>query len=477
MHRSTLSRRGFIRKSSALAIGMSTITPSMAAHFQGKGSAGWESANLASIKINQVNSNFEREPLGRPFGFKGGAMTNVWQTVACVRSESGIKKIGLGTQNVLWSDSKVFSNHSEQGGNALMYAMSERALQMIKGTSFTSPIEVLDDILPDILYYGKQITNNPDLRTTFALNALVGVDNALWLLYAAENGITNFDDMIPEAYRPGLSARHDKVASIPALGYGTSMDEIKGLADDGHFIMKIKIGAPGNQKQMLERDKEFLSNIHKTIGHYETPHSKNGKIPYYFDANGRYGRKETLLRFIDHAEKIGALEQISVLEEPFGEHNEEDVRDITARDIFVAADESAHTDKDALIRIEQGYNTIALKAIAKTLSMTMKIAQLAHEKKIPCFCADLTVNPILVDWNKSIAARLPALSGMNLGLQETNGWQNYRDWDRMMGYHPAQNASWTKTVDGVYQTGKDFYEKSGGIFMQSPHYEKMFEAN
>lgn len=424
-----------------------------------------------------MDSGFEREALRRPFGFKGGAMTNVWQTVACVQSGSGIRKIGLGTQNVLWSDSTVFSSHSENGGNALMYAMTERALQTIKGTSFTSPIELLDEVLPEILSYGKQITKNPDLRTTFALNALVGVDNALWLLYAAENRIDNFDAMIPEAYRPGLSARHDKVASIPALGYGTSMDEIRGLADDGYFVLKIKIGAPGDQAQMLEKDKEFLSAIHKTIGHYETPYSRNGKIPYYFDANGRYENKATLLRFLDHAEKIGALEQISVLEEPFPEHNDEDVRDITARDLFVAADESAHTDQDALVRIEQGYNTIALKAIAKTLSMTLKIAQLAYEKSIPCFCADLTVNPILVDWNKSVAARLPALSGIDLGLLETNGWQNYRDWDRMKSYHPIRNASWTETIDGVYRTGQDFFEQSGGIFMQLPHYEKLFEAN
>jgi hypothetical protein len=62
--------------------------------------------------------------------------------------------------------------------------------------------------------------------------------------------------------------------------------------------------------------------------------------------------------------------------------------------------------EDAAKRIEQGYSAIAVKAIAKTLSMTMRITQLAHEKKVPCFCADLTVNPILVDWNKNIAARL-----------------------------------------------------------------------
>ena len=42
-----------------------------------------------------------------------------------------------------------------------------------------------------------------------------------------------------------------------------------------------------------------------------------------------------------------------------------------------------------------------------------------------CFCADLTVDPILIKWNKCVAARLPAFIGLELGLQETYGWQNY----------------------------------------------------
>ena len=84
------------------------------------------------IKISRVSSEFEREPLGKPFGFKGGAMTTVWQTIALVESDSGLRKIGLGTQNVLWSDSSVFGSHSEDDGNALMYSMTERALQAIK---------------------------------------------------------------------------------------------------------------------------------------------------------------------------------------------------------------------------------------------------------------------------------------------------------------------------------------------------------
>ena len=332
-----------------------------------------------AIRIKQVNSNFEREPLIRPFGFKGNAMTNVWQTIAYLESDSGIHKIGLGTQNPLWSDASVFLAHSENGANALMYAISEYALQQLKGQSFTNPVQWLDDTLEAVWTYGKNITGNTKLRKTFALNALVGLDNALWLLYAAENGIKTFDELVPAPYRPGLSARHDKVVSIPALGYGTPIGDIEKMARRGFFIMKIKIGAPGDQQSMLEQDKLFLKNIHAAIGHLETPHSPNGKIPYYFDANGRYEKKETLHRFLDYAEQIGALPQIAVLEVPFTEQVQEDVRDLAARGPRVAADESAHTDEDARTKIQQGYNAIAVKAIAKTLSMTMKIAQVAYE--------------------------------------------------------------------------------------------------
>ena len=71
-------------------------------------------------------------------------------------------------------------------------------------------MKLLDELLPEVYDYGKKITGNPDLRKTFALNALVCVDNAAWLLYAAENKINRFDDMIPDAYKPGLSYHHRK---------------------------------------------------------------------------------------------------------------------------------------------------------------------------------------------------------------------------------------------------------------------------
>ena len=92
------------------------------------------------IRISRVDSNFEREPLRRPYGFKGGSLDNIWQTLAYLESESGRHGIGIGVQSVLWSDSRVFARHTQHGGNALMYAIGERALQMVKGQTFTDPI-------------------------------------------------------------------------------------------------------------------------------------------------------------------------------------------------------------------------------------------------------------------------------------------------------------------------------------------------
>ena len=280
-----ISRRDFVNRAGTLmALGMVGLKSS-SLHFD----SGMKPSS--NIRIKNVDSNFEREPLF-PYHFKGSAITECWQTAALLEGESGFHTIGLGTQGILWSDSKVFAAHSENGGNALMYAMSERALQMMKGNSFTNPLQLLDDLLPEIYAYGKKITGNPDLRKTFALNSLVCVDNAAWLLYARENNINHFDDLIPKAYKPGLSWRHDKVASMPSFGVGTKIEKIKTAADEGYFIIKLKTGSPGTQKEMLEKDIDFLSAVHSAIGHYETPYTKNGKIPYYFDANERYDEKE-----------------------------------------------------------------------------------------------------------------------------------------------------------------------------------------
>ena len=157
------------------------------------------------------------------------------QQIICNRPLD-IEKVGLGTQGVLWSDASVFTSHSESGGNALMFILTEHALQLLNGQSFSNPVELLDSILEEVFEYGKKITSNPALRKTFVLNSLVGVDNAAWMIYAAENNITSFDDLIPEIYRPALSSHHKKVASIPLMAYSIPISEIEQAVKAGIFF-------------------------------------------------------------------------------------------------------------------------------------------------------------------------------------------------------------------------------------------------
>jgi L-alanine-DL-glutamate epimerase-like enolase superfamily enzyme len=181
------------------------------------------------------------------------------------------------------------------------------------------------------------------------------------------------------------------------------------------------------------------------------------------DANGRYDSLDRIKELLDYADKIGALEQVAVLEEPFPEGSGFDVSSLP---VTVAADESAHSDKDAEELIGLGYKAIALKPIAKTMSMSFKTAAAAAKHGIPCFCADLTVGPLLVDFNKCFAARFAPGPGMKIGMLETNGGQNYREWKRLLSEHPVPDGSWIPVKDGVFNLDESFYALSGGMFTE-----------
>ncbi len=424
------------------------------------------------ITIRSVGTQYEREPLIRPFGFKGVYLNEFWVAAALIESASGIRHVGLQTQCLAWSDLDVFLAHTDFDGNMLMIKSLDYALQKIKGQSFSNPIELQDAIIDDVYKYGQSITKNPRIRMTFTLSSMVALDNAMWMLYAQENGFRTFDEMIPADYRQALGYHHKFVAHVPLMAYAIPPGEISQAVDEGYFFMKIKIGRPGTQEEMLEGDKARIEAIHKLIGNRETSHTLNGKIPYYFDANGRYEKKETLKKLLDHADKIGMLDQIAIIEEPFPEDADINVGDLGVR---IAADESAHTGEDVLKRIQMGYKAIALKSAAKTLSMTMKMARVAYQNNIPCLLADLACIPILVDWNKNVAARIAPFPGLKeMGLLESNGHQNYTNWNALLSYSPFPDGTWMQSEDGVFHLNKDFYEKSGGILKSSEHYLNLF---
>ena len=107
------------------------------------------------------------------------------------------------------------------------------------------------------------------------------------------------------------------------------------------------------------------------------------------------------------------------------------------------------------------------------MSMSLKILKIVHEANIPCFCADLTVIPILVDWNKNVAARISPLPGTKIGVLETNGHQNYKRWNKLLKFHPCYGAEWIRPRCGLFNLNDDFYNRSGGIFQISEHYQNL----
>lgn len=427
------------------------------------------------MKITEFSCNFVREPLIKPFGFKGGQLSELWNTIVKFKSESGQSGLGLGLQSVLWSDSQVFADWPEASGNAAMFQISCFGAKLAVGLEWNTPEELLDQILPKCYEYGKQITNNPDLRLTFALNALVPVDNAAWQLYAESINAKTFSDLLPNDYK-SLDKHHSKLAAVPLISYGVNETEIKELLDEGYYVLKIKIGSDpdgdGDLDKMVKWDCERFGQIHKIASEYTIENTESGKVLYYLDANGRYDTKERLNKFLDYSEKIGAMESVIILEEPFPEECLMDVSDINAP---ITADESAHSDEHALERIELGYKIIALKPIAKTMSMSLKVARLAKEKGAKCFCADLTVNPVMVEWNKCVAAILDPLDGLETGVLESNGAQNFKNWETMLSYHPCNGKDWVSASKGAFSLDEDFYNCAGGIFTQPAYYNNKVE--
>lgn len=425
------------------------------------------------IQVVKGDANFKREALANPLGFKGGYLTELWQTAVKLKSQSGKTGMGLATQSVLYGDEKVFEQHSEAGGNSLMFSLSDSALDLVSKTPFSNPVELLEKILPQVMEEGRRLTGREDLQQNFVYNSLVSVDNAAWMLYARENNFTGFDQMIPKPYQKALSHKSDKIAIMFSISYGMDLKEVQQAADEGYFIFKIKTGAPGSQSEMLQKDMDRLTEIHKILKDARTNQTGSGKVLYTMDANARYQKKESLIRYLDHARKIGAFEHILLYEEPLNVDNSENVADVG---VPVAADESVFDEESAVRRINQGYGAFVLKGIAKTLSLSMKLARLAYERQIPCLCADLTVNPILLDWHKNLAGRVLPFKELGMGMMETNGASNYKHWERMQRENPSNGKSWTTVRNGVFELDDEFYQTSGGIFETAPAYSGLFQS-
>ncbi len=418
-------------------------------------------------KITSAGLTWNAEPLKTGFGFKGGSLTELWQVTCRVSTDAGRSASGQSVQSVLWSDAAVFARLGQTAGNEKMLALTRYALSLLPGMALEAPPVMLEKLLPEVLAMGRRLTENQRLRTTFALNALTGVDWALWKLYRGTLGDPDFGTLAAP-YSAYVGGRQAALGSIPLVSYGTSEEQVLDLAAKGCFLFKIKIGAnPGGRndpEEMLAWDIQRLARLHGLLSTLETPWTESGRPAYYLDANGRYDTRERLVRLLEAVDKMGALDSILLLEEPFPES---DLRDVTGLPVTVAGDESAHSAEDAVILIEElGYRAMALKPIAKTVSVSLAVSQAAGERGAPCFCADLTVNPTMVELNKRFAAGLAPLPGLKRGVFETNGEQNYQNWRALCRQSPAYGEVWTVPRQGLYPLPEEYYAKDGGIWRE-----------
>ena len=388
------------------------------------------------MKIVKAYCAYEPEKFKQAFGFKGSTLSGVWQTAVLLRSETACG-VGLGVQSVLWSDNRVFSSFGEQKSNETMFRVTQYAVSLVAGKTFDSPYELIRQIFESCRTYAKEIVGL-EVTDTFVLNALVPVDLAAWQLWAKEKGIQDFD----EIYKG--DTRQEKLVNIPLITYHTSVEEVKRLAQTGISIFKIKLGADpdgdSNYDKMLKWDQQRALELHQALKDYCTEDTESGRVVYYFDANGRYDTKDRLRQLVDFLTAEGISEQTVLFEEPFAPENEVYVGDLP---LCFAADESVHSLADVEKRITLGYKAITLKPIAKTLSVTLEMAKRAQAAGAQCFCADLTVNPAMVEWNKCVASRLPPLKGMKVGVVESNGEQNYVNWEKMLTYLPEDGSVFT----------------------------------
>ena len=400
-----------------------------------------------------------KEPLIAPFGFKGRYIDTLWHTVVKGESDTCVAA-SPSVQSVLWSDDKVFEAFDHDEANEKMQSITKYALSLVEGQNLMRPDIFLKNTLPNIKAKADEICGL-DVKTTFVLNSLVGFDIMLWSLWARERGITAFEGIIPEYASKFMTNKNKTLAHIPLVSYGVRLDDVKELLDEKTAVLKIKIGYKSpeadtheeDMEKMLAWDKRRIFDIHNIAKNYTTDLTDDGHVKYYLDANGRYDTIERLEELLDYVEMIGALDEIILLEEPFAMGSDIDVSGVK---VVVAADESAHCTEDVERMASLGYKAVALKPIAKTMSETFRMIEAAEKGGMSCFCADLTVCPLLVLWNMQFASRIKPLKGLNCGCIEVNGDVNYPDWEDMKAFLP-KGTTLEEPSDGRFTLDDSFF--------------------
>ncbi len=60
--------------------------------------------------------------------------------------------------------------------------------------------------------------------------------------------------------------------------------------------------------------------------------------------------------------------------------------------------------------------------------------------------------------------------GIKIGGVESNGAQNYTNWEKLYSYHPMGSERFAPPKNGVYELNDKFFETAGGIYRDSEYY-------
>ncbi|MBP5238693.1 MAG: L-alanine-DL-glutamate epimerase, partial [Clostridia bacterium] len=112
---------------------------------------------MRSVTVERTAVTLVREPLVRPFGFKGMQINELWQTVVKV-SSGAYAAVCPSTQSVLWADADVFSMYTQDESNMLMHRTTCRALELINGRTFEGPDRLIKSLIPELREYADTIT-------------------------------------------------------------------------------------------------------------------------------------------------------------------------------------------------------------------------------------------------------------------------------------------------------------------------------
>ena len=213
------------------------------------------------MKIDQTNLDFIREQLLTPFGFKGSYLTELWQTVVMLQSGEH-RAYAPAVQSVLWADADVFASAPPAVTNAMMLAVSAKALALLERITYSTPAEAIAALTPILDDYAYDVCGF-SVESTFVQNALVGVDLALWSLYARKINAKTFDDIIPQYATNALGVKNSHLVKIPLISYNVKESEIKAILESGAALLKIKIGAFTGE---TERETDMRLMLEAEIG-------------------------------------------------------------------------------------------------------------------------------------------------------------------------------------------------------------------